>query len=175
MFGVAAHHLEQDGNLKAFNIPPSLYHLTTVEPRAHMLTPDPLDNQVYYESRAGPMINSPMFHSSCGAALVGRPQEASQSAASLGHYVPTGVSVAKQLDGPQEPLMLKREGFVQKASQLGRAAPVAYVHDQADAEGRGNQEQQPTEKQKGLRQAYLEDGEFLTLITIAIHSLFGFY
>lgn len=160
LFGVTAHHLEQDGNLKAFNIPPSLYHLTAVEHRAHMLTPDPLDNQVYYESRAGTVINNPVFYSSCGTILVGGPQDASQSAASLSHYAPTGVPVAKQLDSNHEPLMLKQEGFVQKASPLGKSPPTGHVHDQADADGRGDQDQQPPEKQKGLRQAYLEDGEF---------------
>lgn len=164
LFGVAAHHLEQDGNPKAFNIPPSLYHLTAVEPRTHMLSPDPLDNQVYYESRAGTMINSPVFYSGCGTTLVGgsqdASQDASQSAATLGHYAPAVVSVAKQLDGPREPLMLKREGFVQKASPLAKLPHAGHVHDLADAKGRGDQDQQPPEKQKGIRQAYLEDGEF---------------
>lgn len=164
LFGVAAHHLEQDANLKAYSVPPSLYHLTAVEPRAHVLSPSPLDNQVYYEPRAGAMINSPVFYGSCGSTLVAGPQDpVSQSAAAglgLGRYAPAGVPVAKQLDGPHEPLMLKREGFVQKASPLGKAPPTGHFLDQADAEGGGDREQQPPERQKGLRQAYLEDGEF---------------
>lgn len=119
-----------------------------------MLTLDPLDSQVYYQSRAGTLTNSPVFHSSCGSTLVGGPLDASQSAAGLGHYVPAGVPVAKQLDDPHEPLMLKREGFAQKAPPS-----PGHAHDQADgAEGRGDQDL--PEKQKGLRQAYLEDGEF---------------
>lgn len=152
---MTAHHLEQDVNHKAFNIPPSLYHLNPLEPRAHLLTPDPLDNQVYYQPRAGTLINSPVFYSSCGPTLVGGPLDASQSAAALGHYVPAGVPVAKQLDAPHEPLMLKREGFVQNASPS-----TGPVSDQDDAERKGDQDQHPPEKQKGLRQVYLEDGEF---------------
>lgn len=157
LFGLTAHHLEQDGNLKAFNIAPSLYHLTTIEPRAHMLTPDLLDNQVYYESRAGTMIDSPVFYSSCGTTLVSGAQDASQSAASLGHYVPAGVPAAKQLDGPHEPLMLQREGFVQKGLLLGKSPPAGQVHDRADAGHRGDQNQQSPEIPKDLRKAYLED------------------
>lgn len=125
-----------------------------------MLTPDLLDNHVYYESRAGTAVDSPVFYSSCGTTLVTGPQDTSQSAASLGHYVPAGAPVAKHLDGPHEPLMLKREALVQKTLPLGKSPPAGHVRDQVDAEGRGDHDQQPPEKQKGLRQAYLEDGEF---------------
>lgn len=123
-----------------------------------MLAPDPLDNQVYYQSRAGTLVNSPVFYSGCGPTLISGSLDASQSAAGLGHYVPAGIPVAKQLDGPHEPLMLRCEGFVQNASALGKSPPTGHVHDHA--EGEGDQNHQTPEKQKGLRHAYLEDGEF---------------
>lgn len=143
-----------------------------------MLTPDPLDNQVCYQSRAGTRINNPVFYqtasqhySNCGPALVGASPVASQSASAHCQYVGVGVPVAKQAEGPHEPrLTLRHEGFVQKVSPLGKSPPVGSIHGQAEGKdggqaGVGDQEQQATEslagKQKGLRYAYLEDGEIL--------------
>lgn len=182
------HHLEQDSNLQALNISPTMYHLTAVDPRAHMLTLDPLDDQpVYYQSRAGTLISSPMLYhaanqhySDCGTALFG-----GSPASTPSQCVSAGVPTAKQVEGPHEPcLMPRHESFVQKAP----SSPSRYIHGQAQGKagarvepgggqrltqispGRGNQDGRAQErvavKQESLRYAYLEDGEYYCYCTV---------
>lgn len=72
-----SHHLDQESNLQSLNVSPATYHLTSLDPRAHILIPDPLDDQpVYY--RASTLTNNPALyhtanqrHSNCGTALQG--------------------------------------------------------------------------------------------------------
>lgn len=184
------HHLEQESNLQALNISPALYHLTTADPRVHVLTPDPLDDQpVYYQSRAGALINSPMLYhtanqhySNCGTAHYGGSPMVSHPASTPSQCVSAGVPLAKLVEGPHEPcLMLRHESFVQTALPLGKSPPSRYIHGTAQGKagsrvepdgqrltqisaGRGNHEERAPEsvtvKQESLRYAYLEDGEY---------------
>lgn len=178
------HHLEQDSNLQALNVSPTLYHLTTVDPRAHMLTPDPLDNQTVYYSRSGTLINSPVLYhtanqhySNCGTAVLGGSSMASHPASAprasvgrLGEGPPVG-------DSFEACLMSRNQSFV---LPLGKSPPSRYIQGQAQVKagcrvepgsqtltqissGRGNHEERAPErvtvKQENLRYAYLEDGE----------------
>ncbi|KAM9361403.1 nuclear factor of activated T-cells, cytoplasmic 2 [Symphorus nematophorus] len=148
------HHLEQDSNLQALNISPSLYHLTTVDPRAHMLPPDSLDDQpVYYQSRASALINSPMLYhttnqhySNCGPALLGGSQMASHPVSTPSQCVSARAPVAKLGEGPQVGdsfeacLMSRHQSFVQTALPLGKSPPSRYVHVQAQGKAGGRVE-----------------------------------
>ncbi|XP_051271584.1 nuclear factor of activated T-cells, cytoplasmic 2 [Dicentrarchus labrax] len=180
------HHLEQDCNLHTLNISPALYHLTTVDPRAHVLTPDPLD-EVYYQPT---LINSPMLYhtanqhySNCSTALLGGSPMASHPA-STPQCVSTRAPVGKLGEGPhvgdsfEACLVSRHQSFVQTALPLGKSPPSRYIHGQAQAKagsraepgsqpvtqigsGRGNHEERAPErvavKQENLRYAYLED------------------
>ncbi|XP_029286549.1 nuclear factor of activated T-cells, cytoplasmic 2 [Cottoperca gobio] len=180
------HHLEQESNLQALNVSPTMLHLTTVDPRAHVLIPDPLDDQpVYYQSRAGTQINNPgMYHpanqrySSCGTALHGGSPMASHAASTPSHCVSARTPVGKQDEGPQVGdsfeacLVSRHQSFVQTALPLGKSPPSRYFQGQAQGKaggrvepqifsGRGNHEERAPErvtvKQENIRYAYLED------------------
>ncbi|TMS18927.1 Nuclear factor of activated T-cells, cytoplasmic 2 [Larimichthys crocea] len=139
------HHLDQDSSLQALNISPTLYHLTTVDPRAHMLNPDPLDDQaVYYQPRVNTLINNPMLYhtanqhySNCSTALLGGSQMASHSASTPSHCVGPRAPMAKLGEGPQVAdsfeacLMSRHESFVQAGLPLGKSPPSRYIHAQA--------------------------------------------
>lgn len=170
------HHLEQDSNLQALNVSPTVYHLTTVDPRAHVLIPDPLDDQpVYYQSRAGPLINSPVLYhtanqhySNCGTALLGGSPMASHPASIPSQCVSARTPVAKLGEGPQvgdsfEPCLMSRHHFMQTALPLGKSPPSRYIQGQAQgnaggqvepsgqpltqmASGRGNHEERAPER-----------------------------
>ncbi|XP_030277218.1 nuclear factor of activated T-cells, cytoplasmic 2 [Sparus aurata] len=142
------HHLEQDGNLQALNISPTLYHLTTVDPRAHVLTTDQLDDQpVYYQSRDGTLINNSMLYhtanqhySNCGAAFLGGSPMASHPASTPSQCVSARASLAKLGEGPhigdsfEACLMSRHQSFVQTALPLGKSPPSRYIHTQAQAQ-----------------------------------------
>lgn len=175
------HHLEQDSNLQALNISPTMYHLAALEPRAHMLTVDPPDEQpVYYQSRAGAVISSPMlYHTAnqhygdCGTAVFG-----GSPASTPSQCVSAGVPTAKQVEGIHEPFLMSRhESFAQKVP----SSPSRYIHGQAQGKavdrvdpggqrltqissGRGRQDERAQErvtvKQESLCHSYLEDGEY---------------
>lgn len=182
------HHLEQDNNHQALNASPTLYHLATVDPRACVLTPDPLDDQsVYYQARAGTLINSPVLYhsanqcySSCGTTLLGGSPIVSHPA-TPSQCVSARTPMAKLSEGPQvgdsfEACLLSRhQSFVQTTLPLGKSPPLRYIQGQAQGKagcrvepGRGNHEEQAPErvtvKQENLSYAYLEDGEYYCYI-----------
>ncbi|KAK2915315.1 nuclear factor of activated T-cells, cytoplasmic 2-like [Channa argus] len=176
------HHLEQDNNFEALNVSPALYHLTTVDPRACMLTPDRLDDQpLYYQSRASNLINSPiMYHtadqhySNRGSALLGGSPLASHPISTPSQCVSARTPVGKVSEGPQVVdsfeacLASRHQSFVQTSLPLGKSPPSRYIQSQAQAKAgcrvepcRGNHEEPTTErvtvKQENLSYAYLED------------------
>ncbi|XP_069004214.1 nuclear factor of activated T-cells, cytoplasmic 2-like [Embiotoca jacksoni] len=179
------HHLEQDSNLQALNVSSTLYHLTTVDPRAHILRSDPLDDQpLYYQSTADTLMNSPvLYHTvnqrygNCGAAP---PHPASAPSHCVGARTP----VAKLGEGPQVGdsfeacLVSRHQGFVQTGLPLGKSPPLRYIQGQAqvmagsrvdsggqsltqNSSARGNHEERASEKitvkQENISYAYLED------------------
>ncbi|AWP02483.1 putative nuclear factor of activated T-cells cytoplasmic 2-like [Scophthalmus maximus] len=172
------HHQEQDNNLEAVNVSPTMYHLATVGPRVHVLTPDPLDDQsAYYQSRSGSLLNSAMLYhtanqhySSCGATPLGSSPMASHSASTPSQCVGTRSPAGKPIEGPQvgdtfEACLTSRQ---QTTLPLGKSPPSRYIHAQAQAKagcradaGGGNHEDWPPErvtvKQENLSYAYLED------------------
>lgn len=141
------HHLEQDSNLQAVNVSPQLYHLANVDHRAHVSTPDRLDDQpVYYQSRAPTLINSPMLYhtanqrySNCSTAflsscsMASHPANASTSSPCVSARTPVG----KLDEGPQigdsfeACLVTRHQGFVQAALPLGKSPPSRYIQGQA--------------------------------------------
>ncbi|XP_040889932.1 nuclear factor of activated T-cells, cytoplasmic 2 isoform X2 [Toxotes jaculatrix] len=178
------HHLEHDNNLQALNVSSTLYHLATVDPRACVLTPDPLDDQsVYYQSRANTLINSSMLYhnanqrySSCGTTLIGGSPMASLPASTPTQCVSARTPVGKLSEGPQVGdsfeacLMSRHQSFVQTTLPLGKSPPSRYVQGQVQGKagcrvepGRGNHVERAAEKvtvkQENLSSAYLEDGE----------------
>lgn len=180
-------HLDQDSNCRALNVSPTLYHRTTVDPRA-VFTPDLLDDQpVFYQPRGGGLISSPMLYHTAnqhygnsGAALFsGSPIPMHPSSPfSVGSTAP----MAKLVEAPQDLCLGSRyESFVPKGTALGKSPPMRYIHDQA--QGRSGSELDPSQaratqnnqygenqeertaekvtvKQESLRYAYLEDGEW---------------
>lgn len=148
------HHLEQENNLQALNISPGLYHLTTVDPRAHLLTNDPLDDQpVYYQSRTGTLINSPMLYhtanqhySNCGPAFLGGSPMSSHPASASSHCVGVRAPVAKLGEGPlvgdsfEACLMSRHQSFVQTALPLGKSPPSRYIHSHGQGKAGGRAE-----------------------------------
>ena len=119
-----------------------------------MLPPDPLDDQqVYYQSRAGALINSPMLYhtanqhySNCGAALLGGSPMASHPAPAPSQCVGARAPVAKLGESTQVGdsfeacLMSRHQGFVQTALPLGKSPPSRYVHVQAQGKAGGRVE-----------------------------------
>lgn len=150
------HHLEQDSNVQALNVSPTLYHLTTVDPRAHVLTPDPLDDQsVYYQSRAATLINGPVLYhaanqhySNCGAALLGGSPMASHPASAPSPCVSARAPMGKLGEGPQVGdsfeacLMSRHQSFVQTALPLGKSPPSRYI--QGQAQGKAGSRAEPS-------------------------------
>ncbi|XP_061582796.1 nuclear factor of activated T-cells, cytoplasmic 2 [Cololabis saira] len=176
------HHLEQDINPQALNISSTMYHLTTVDPRAQILTPDPLDEPVYYQSRAGALINSPvMYHSpnqhysNCSPTLL------SHLAATPSPCAAARTPVARQGDCPQPAdafeaclVTSRHQGFAQTSVPLGKSPPSRYVKGKAGSgveaasqpltqvrSARGNHDERAPErimvKQENINYAYLED------------------
>ncbi|XP_026163296.1 nuclear factor of activated T-cells, cytoplasmic 2 [Mastacembelus armatus] len=169
-------------SLQALNAPPTLYHLTTVDPRACMLTPEPLDNQpVYYQSRNSTLINSPLLYhtvnqhySNCGTALLSGSPKASHSAPSPSQCISVRNPVSKLNDSPQvgeqfeASLVSTHKSFMQTVLPLGKSSPSRYIQSQAQGKagcriepGRENNEERVPErvtvKQENLNYAYLED------------------
>ncbi|XP_035009243.1 nuclear factor of activated T-cells, cytoplasmic 2 [Hippoglossus stenolepis] len=169
------HHLEQDSHLQALNVSPTLYHLTNMDPRACVLTPDPLDDQsAYYQSRAGPLINTPMLYhtvnqhySSCDTTLLNDSPMASYSASPRSQCVSARTPVGKLFDSPpvSDSCLMSRQ---QTMLPLGKSPPSRFIHGQAHGRagcrvepGGGNHEkwapEKVTVKQENLSYAYLED------------------
>ncbi|XP_005943298.1 nuclear factor of activated T-cells, cytoplasmic 2 [Haplochromis burtoni] len=141
------HPLEQDNNLQALNVSSALYHLTTVDPRAHMLTPDQLDDQpVYYQSRPGTLVNNPVLYhtgnqrySNCSSALLGGSPMAPHPASAPSQCVSARTPVPKLGEGPQvgdsfDPYSMSRNhGYMQTALPLGKSPPLRYIQSQVQA------------------------------------------
>lgn len=139
------HHLEQDNNLQALNVSSTLCHLPTVDPRVHMLTPDPLDSQpVYYQPRGGTFINTPVLYhaanqhySNCSTTLLCGSPIPSHLASAPSQRVSGRVPVAKLGEGPQVGdsfeayVVSKHQGYVQTALPLGKSPPSRYIQGQA--------------------------------------------
>ncbi|XP_074497353.1 nuclear factor of activated T-cells, cytoplasmic 2 [Sebastes fasciatus] len=167
------HHLEQEGNLQALNVSPSMYHLTTVDPRSHVLIPDPLDDQpVYYQARASTLINNPMLYhaanqrySNCGTALLGGSPMTSHPISTPSQCVSARTPVGKLGEGPQGGdsykacLVSRHQDFVQTALPLGKSPPSRYIQGEAQGKagsrvepltqissGRGNHEERAPER-----------------------------
>ncbi|XP_008300197.1 nuclear factor of activated T-cells, cytoplasmic 2 [Stegastes partitus] len=135
------HHLEHDNNLQALNVSSTLYHLTTVDPRAHVLT-DPLDDQpVYFQSRA--LINNPVLYhtanqhySNCSPALLGGSPMVSHPASAPSQCVSARTPVGKLGEGVQVGdsfevcLVSRHQGFVQTDLPLGKSPPSRYIQGQ---------------------------------------------
>ncbi|XP_075953026.1 nuclear factor of activated T-cells, cytoplasmic 2 [Anarhichas minor] len=181
------HHMEQESDLQSLNISPTRYHLATVDPRAHVLIPDPLDDQpVYYQPRASTLINNPVLYhtanqrySNCGTAPHGSPM-ASHPTSTPSLCVSVRTPVGKLAEGPQVGdsfkayVVSRHQSYMQTALPLGKSPPSRYIHGQAQGKaesraepltqigsGRGNHEERAPEgvtvKQETLRYAYLED------------------
>ncbi|XP_044206090.1 nuclear factor of activated T-cells, cytoplasmic 2-like [Thunnus albacares] len=145
------HHLEQDSNLQALNVSPTLYHLANVDQRAHVSTPDPLDDQpVYYQPRASTLTNSPMvYHTAnqrysncsttflCGSPMASHPTNASTSSPRVGARAPVGkLDDGLQIgDSFEACLVTRHQGFVQAALPLGKSPPSRYIQGQAQGKG----------------------------------------
>ncbi|XP_029006350.1 nuclear factor of activated T-cells, cytoplasmic 2 [Betta splendens] len=176
------HHLEQDNSLQAFSVSPSLHHLSTVDPRACMLTADALDDQaMYYQSKAGSLISSHVLYhtasqqySSSGTTLLGGSPKALHPASAPSQCVSTRIPVGKLTEGPHAGDSFeacsgpRHRSFVQSSLPLGRSPPLRYIQGQAQGKGGcrgepdgGNHGEQTPErvivKQENLSYAYLED------------------
>ncbi|XP_060926628.1 nuclear factor of activated T-cells, cytoplasmic 2-like [Limanda limanda] len=169
------HHLEQDSHLQALNVSPTLYHLTNMDPRACVLTPDPLDDQsAYYQSRAGTLITSPMLYhtvnqhySSCDTTLLNDSPMASYSASTRSQCVGARTPAGKLFEGPHvsDSCLMSRQ---QTMLPLGKSPPTRFTHGPGHGRavcrvepGGGNHEkwapEKVTVKQENLSYAYLED------------------
>ncbi|XP_029358969.1 nuclear factor of activated T-cells, cytoplasmic 2 [Echeneis naucrates] len=176
------HHLEQDNNHQTLNVAAAHYHLSTVDPRACMLTPNPQDDQtVYFQSRAGTMINNPtvyhsadQYYSSCGTTLLGSSPVSSHPASAPSQCVNTRTPVGKLSEGRQISesleacLMSEQQSFMQTMLPLGQSPPSRLILGQGQGKtvykvepNRGNQVERAPEKvtvkQENLSYAYLED------------------
>ncbi|KAM6928354.1 nuclear factor of activated T-cells, cytoplasmic 2 [Xenentodon cancila] len=172
------HHLEQDINPQALNISSSMYHLTNVDPRTQILTPDSLDEPAYYQSRAGALINSPgMYHSpnqhysNCSPTLL------SHLASTPSQCASSRAPVARQVDGPQAAdsfeaclVTSRHQGFAQASLPLGKSPPSRHVKGKVMScmepgsqpltqvrSARGNHDKRIVVKQENINYAYLED------------------
>ena len=167
--------LEQDVNPQAFNISPTLYHLTSVDPRVNM------DKQpICYQST---LVSSPIVYhtanqhySNCGTNLFGSSQMATNPTSASSQCASAGVPMTKLIESPHNPCSIQEhENSVQKSP------PSRYIHDHPRGNRvvpsgqcltqisscRGNQEERTPDKvkvkQESLRHAYLEDGEYYCL------------
>lgn len=146
------HPLEQDKHLQALNVSSTLY-LTTVDPRAHVLTPDPLDDQrVYYQPRTGTLINNPVLYhaanqryTNCSTTLLGASPVASHPASTPSQCARNPVAMLgedPQGGGSLEACFMSRnQGFVQTALPLGKSPPSRYIQGQAP--GRAGSHMEP--------------------------------
>lgn len=178
------HQLEQEINPQALNVSPTMYHLTTADPRGHMFTPESFDEPAYYQSRAGALINSSMMYHTANHMY------SNSSAALLSHSAPTPCQcvnaktlMAKLGEGPQVGdsfeacLMSRHQAFAQTSLPLGRSPPSRYIQVKAGSQMepsgqplpqigsvKGNHNEKAPEgirvKQENLSYTYLEDGEF---------------
>ncbi|KAK5872136.1 hypothetical protein PBY51_012863 [Eleginops maclovinus] len=177
------HQLEHESSLQALNVSPTMYHLTAADPRAHVVIPDPLDEQpLYYQSRAGSFINNPgLYHpanqrySGSGTTLLGSSPVASHAASNPSPCVGARTAVGKLGEGPQvgdsyEACFVSRhQNFVQTVLPLGKSPPSRYIQGPVQGKAGGRVEsltmrnheegapERVTVKQENLRYAYLED------------------
>ncbi|CAJ1050295.1 nuclear factor of activated T-cells%2C cytoplasmic 2 [Xyrichtys novacula] len=179
------HPLEYETNQQALSVSPSLYHLTTVDPRAHMLIPDPLDDHpVYYQSRTSTLINSPMVYqtanqcySNCASSMASHsapiPSQCGGARApmgKLGEYPLVG-------DTYEASLVSRHQSLVQPVLPLGKSPPTRYAPGQAHmkavsrveaggltltqiSSSRVNHEEQAPERITIKQEINLEDGEY---------------
>ncbi|KAL3058281.1 hypothetical protein OYC64_010455 [Pagothenia borchgrevinki] len=173
------HQLEQESSLQALNVSPTMYHLTTADPRAHVVVPDPLDEQPLYY---GSLVNNPgLYHSAnqrysgSGPILLGSSPVASHAASTPSPCVGARTAVGKLDEGPQvgdsyEACFVSRhQSFVQTALPLGKSPPSRYIQGPVQGKAGGRVEsltmrnheegapERVTVKQENLRYAYLED------------------
>ncbi|KAG7493633.1 nuclear factor of activated T-cells, cytoplasmic 2-like [Solea senegalensis] len=168
------HHLEQDSNLQALSVSPTLYHLATVDPRACAVTLDSQDDpSAYYQSGASSLISSPMLYhtpnqhySSCGAALLSGFPVVSHSASSPGAKAPVGkLTEGSQVCDSYEACLMSRQ---QTAPPVGKSPPPRFIQSQAPDKaacraepGEGHHKEwapeRVTVKEENLSYAYLED------------------
>lgn len=171
----------QESSLQALNVSPTMYHLTTADPRAHVVVPDPLDEQPLYY---GSLVNNPgLYHSAnqrysgSGPILLGSSPVASHAASTPSPCVGARTAVSKLDEGPQvgdsyEACFVSRhQSFVQTALPLGKSPPSRYIQGPVQGKAGGRVEsltmrtheegapERVTVKQENLRYAYLEDGE----------------
>ncbi|XP_068598927.1 nuclear factor of activated T-cells, cytoplasmic 2-like [Brachionichthys hirsutus] len=139
------HHLELDGNCQALNISPTLYHLNTVDPRACLVTPDPLnDHPVCYRSTTGTLTNSSMFcysgnqhYSNRGATLFCSSPMATHLVSTPSQCDSARAPVAKLVEGPdvggsfEDCMMSKLQSLEQKALLLRKSPPIRSIPGQA--------------------------------------------
>nr|XP_040059650.1 nuclear factor of activated T-cells, cytoplasmic 2-like isoform X2 [Gasterosteus aculeatus aculeatus] len=175
------HHLEQESNLHSLNVCPTMYHLASVDPRSHVLIPDPLDDQpVYYQSSASTLINNPaLYHtanqrySNWGTSPHGSPM-ASYPTPTPSPCVSVRTPVGKLGAGPQVGDSPKACVASRYQNYMGKSPSSRYPQGQAQVKsgsraeplnqtgsGIGNYEERAPErvpvKRENLRCAYLED------------------
>ncbi|XP_015814734.3 nuclear factor of activated T-cells, cytoplasmic 2 [Nothobranchius furzeri] len=175
------HHLEQEINPQPLNVSPTMYHLTTVDTRGHMATPDSFDDPIYFQSRAGALINNPVIYHTANQ------RYNNSSNAFLSHSAPipsqcasARTPMAKPGEGPQVGdsfeacLMSRHQVFGQTSISMGRSPPSRYIQVKAGSReepsgqpfipvgsaNRSHDDKAPdgiTIKQENLSYAYLED------------------
>ncbi|CAN9511891.1 unnamed protein product [Ophioblennius macclurei] len=132
------------------------YHLTAVDPRAHAIGPDPLDEQlVYYQSRAGTLINSPLLYHSpnqrynnCSPSHLGGSPIGSH-ASSYGPCVTANMPLAELGKAPEvensfDTYVVSRHlGYVPPVLPLGKSPPSRCVQGQTQGKTEVDQSRQP--------------------------------
>ncbi|KAF6731820.1 Nuclear factor of activated T-cells, cytoplasmic 2 [Oryzias melastigma] len=172
------HHLEQDINPQAL----TLYHLATVDPRAQIVTTDPLEEPAYYQSRGGSLLSSPLIYhtpnqhyTNCSPAVLSHSAPSSSQCVSVRTPVAKLSEVPKVCDPLEACYMSRQQGYVQTSLPLGKSPPSKYAQMKAGggAESAGHHvvqiksarencdvERAPERvkvKQENLSYAYLED------------------
>ncbi|KAM8917742.1 nuclear factor of activated T-cells, cytoplasmic 2 isoform 1-T2 [Spinachia spinachia] len=169
------HHQEQESHLPPLNVCPTMYHLASVDPRGHVLIPDPLDDQpVYYQSST--LIDNPMLYHTAnqrysnwapapqGSPMASHPAHASTPCVRTpGGKLAAGPHVG---DSAKACVVSRYQNYTQTVkSPSSRYLPG---HSQAKAAGRaeplthmgaavGGFEERAPVKREHLRSAYLED------------------
>ncbi|XP_029989570.1 nuclear factor of activated T-cells, cytoplasmic 2 [Sphaeramia orbicularis] len=176
------HHLEQDSNLQALNLSPSVFHASTVDPRLHGLASDLLDTQpVYYQSRSSTLISNQVLYNpanpryiNCstphlsGSPMTSHPPNTSSpnqctAARTATGKLGEGPRVAESFEACS---VTRHQGLVQTVLPLGKSSPSRYIQGQMGCEplthmgsGRSHHEdpaaERTTVKQENL--SYLED------------------
>lgn len=132
----------------------SSYHLTTMDPRAHAIGSDPLDEElVYYQSRAGALINSPvLYHSpnqrynNCSTSLLGGSPIGSH-ASTLGQCMSAMMPLAKLSKSPEIEdsfdtyLVSRHLGYMQTVLPLGKSPPSRCIQGQPQGKTESQAEQ----------------------------------